>query len=153
VTEPAAVPLARLMGMGFPSLIAELHDRLAAQGWRDIRPAYGFALLAIRDGETTTTELARLLGVTKQATSKLLDAMERRRLVRRRASDDDARTKVVALAPRGHELLAAVELIYADLEAEWAEVIGPTAVEQTRTRLERVLRARHGGELPQLRPA
>jgi len=79
--------------------------------------------------------------------------MERRRLVRRRASDDDARTKVVALAPRGHELLAAVELIYADLEAEWAEVIGPTAVEQTRTRLERVLRARHGGELPQLRPA
>ena len=71
MTGPAAVPLARLMGMGFRLLIDDLHDRLAAQGWRDIRPAYGFALLAIRDGETTTTELARLLGVTKQATSKL----------------------------------------------------------------------------------
>ena len=128
MTDSPAVPLARLMGMGFRMLIDDLHARLIAEGWRDVRPAYGFVLLAIRDAETTTTDLARLLGVTKQATSKMLDAMERRRFVRRRASSDDARIKEVALAPRGQALLVAVEAIYADLEAEWADVIGTTAV-------------------------
>ena len=153
VTDTTAVPLARLMGMAFRQLIDDLHIRLKAQGWHDVRPSYGFVLLAIRDQDTTTTELARLLGVTKQATSKLLDAMEHGRYVERRSGIGDGRSKAVALAERGHELLAAVEAIYAELESEWADVIGTTALEQTRTRVERVLRARHGGQLPRLRPA
>jgi DNA-binding MarR family transcriptional regulator len=148
------VPLARLMGMAFRQLIDDLHARLAERGWTDVRQSFGFVLLAIRDEETTTTELARLLGVSKQATSKLLDAMALGRYVERRSAvSGDGRVKTVALAPRGHELLTAVEAIYTELEAEWSEVIGATGLEQTRARLERVLRSRHGGQLPQLRPA
>jgi DNA-binding MarR family transcriptional regulator len=150
--DQSTVPLARLLGMAFRQLIDDLHVRLADQGWHDVRQSYGFVLLAIRDQDTTTTELAALLGVTKQAMSKLLDMMEQSGYVHRRAAAD-GRMKAIALAPRGHELLAAVEAIYAELEAEWAAVIGGTALEQTRTRVDRVLRARHGGQLPQLRPA
>jgi DNA-binding MarR family transcriptional regulator len=154
VKQPPATTLARLMGMAFRQLVDDLHARLQAQGWNDVRPTFGFVLLAIREQHTTTTtELAGLLGVTKQATSKLLDAMEHGRYIERRSASDDGRMKSVALAPRGHELLAAVEAIYAEVESEWAAIIGPTGLEQTRTRLERVLRARHGGQLPQLRPA
>jgi DNA-binding MarR family transcriptional regulator len=151
--QTPAIPLARLMGMGFRQLIDDLHVRLEARGWHDVRPSYGFVLLAIRDQDTTTTVLADVLGVTKQATSKLLDAMEHGRYIERRSTGGDGRMKTVTLAPRGHELLAAVEAIYTELESEWAAIIGPTGLEQTRTRLERVLRARHGGQLPQLRPA
>ena len=37
----------------------------------DVRPAFGFALLAARDGHTTTSEIADVTGTTKQAASKL----------------------------------------------------------------------------------
>ena len=43
--------------------------------WHDVRPAYGFVLLAARDGPTSATALAGLMGVSKQAASKLVDAM------------------------------------------------------------------------------
>lgn len=152
VTGPPIVPLARLLGMAFRQFVDDLHVRLKDRGWDDVRPSYGFVLLAIRDQDTTTTALAELLGVSKQATSKLLDAMVASEFIERRVHPDDGRVKTIALAPRGQELLSAVEEIYAELEAEWSEVIGETALGQTRSRLDRALRARHGGALPQLRP-
>ena len=42
--------------------------------------------------------------------------------------------------------------IYAELEAGWAAVLGPAAVEGMRRDLEAVLRATHDGELPPVRP-
>ena len=42
-------PLARLFAIGYRLLIDQLHDRLRALGWTDVRPAYGFVLLAARD--------------------------------------------------------------------------------------------------------
>ena len=42
-------PLARLFAIAYRLLIDGLHDRLQAQGWTDVRPAYGFVLLAARD--------------------------------------------------------------------------------------------------------
>jgi len=153
VSDGPPVPLARLLGMAFRLLIDDLHAALAEQGWDDVRESYGFVLLAVRDQELSTTELASLLGVTKQAASKTLDAMEEGGYIARRDSDRDGRMKIVSLDTRGVDLLRAVEAIYADLEAGWAGTIGETALHQTRTRLERVLRERHDGDLPRLRPA
>lgn len=152
MTEQTPIPLARLMGMAFRQMIDDLHVRLVERGWLDVRQSFGFVLLAIRDHQTTTTELAALLGVSKQATSKLLDAMEESGFVARRGAPEDGRIKTVALAPRGRLLLAEVEQIYSDLEAQWAQVIGEAALRQTRSRLEQVVRDRQGGELPRLRP-
>lgn len=152
VTEPAAVPLARLLAMSYRLLTDELHARLREQGWDDVRPSYGFVLLAVRRESTTTTDLAALLGTSKQATSKLLDAMEASGYVVRTADDDDGRVKVVQLAPRGHELLQAVERVYEELEHGWADVIGDAGLGQIRTRLTKVVLAAHGGALPRIRP-
>lgn len=140
------------MAMAYRLMIDDLHDALAAQGWTDVRESYGFVLLAIRPGDATVTELARLLGVSKQATSKLLDGMEESGYVTRHSAEHDGRAKSVSIAPRGHELLAAVEAIYRTVESTWADVIGQTALDQTRSRLERVLRSRYGNDLPHLRP-
>jgi DNA-binding MarR family transcriptional regulator len=138
--------------MAFRQLVDDLHQHLAERGWSDVRESYGFVLLAIGDDATTTTELADLLGVTKQAMSKLLDAMEAAGFVRRGADERDGRVKAVTLAPRGRRLLAEVEDIYEQLEGDWASVIGERRVGQVRTGIERVLRSRHDGELPRLRP-
>ena len=137
--------------MSFTLMIDELHSRLRERGWTDVRRSFGFVLLAVRDKTTTSTELAAVLGVTKQATSKLLDAMEHAGFVERATATHDARVRTVELADRGRRLLDAVEAIYVDLEAEWAGVIGARAVEQTRQNLRRVLLDAYGGTLPAVR--
>lgn len=144
--------MARLLAMSYRLLIDGLHSRLRDQGWTDVRPAFGFVLLATRDRATTSTELASVLGVSKQAACKLVDAMEDAGYVSRSPGVRDARQRTVELAERGHRLLDAVEQIYRDLDAEWAAVIGDRAVEQTRRNLSRVVLAAHGGVFPSIRP-
>jgi DNA-binding MarR family transcriptional regulator len=144
-------PLARLFAIAYRSLIDGLHDRLRARGWRDVRPAFGFVLLAARSGPTTATELAALMGTTKQAASKLVDAMVDAGYVRRQATASDARRRPLELTPRGRRLLRTVEAIYAELEAEWSMVIGGERVERLRADLVAVL-SDDAGSLPPVRP-
>ena len=146
------VPLARLFAMAYRHLVVGLHERLVARGWHDVRPSYGYVLLACRDQPTTSGELAALLGVSKQAASKTVDGMVDAGLVRRGASPEDSRAKLVALTARGRRLLATVEEIYVELESEMADVVGRRTVEAVRSGLVEVLSAAYDGELPVVRP-
>jgi DNA-binding MarR family transcriptional regulator len=151
-TSAGAQPLARLFAIAYRQLIDALHERLRQHGWADVRPAFGFVLLAARDEPTTTTELAALMGTTKQAASKLVETMVEARYVRRGTAEADGRQRPVGLTARGGELLAAVERIYAELEREWADVIGAASVERLRRDLIRVVGTAPDGALPPVRP-
>ncbi|HEY8526364.1 MAG TPA: MarR family transcriptional regulator [Acidimicrobiales bacterium] len=147
------MPLARLFAMAFRQVIDELHTRLADRGWTAMRPPYGFVLVAASHGPLNGAAIADLMGMTKQGASKLIDAMEADGYVRREPGGaGDGRSKQVALTARGRRLLDEVEAIYADIEAEWADVVGRDRVEAIRDDLLAVLRAAHGGRLPPIRP-
>jgi DNA-binding MarR family transcriptional regulator len=150
--EKARVPLARLMAMAYRQLIDGLHARLAEHGHRDVSPSFGYVLLAVRAGPTTGVAIAELLGVTKQAASKLIDAMEAGGYVVRAPHGDDARAKRIAITPRGRRFLVTVESIYDELEDEWARATSRKRVEKLRTDLRAVVEAAHGGKLPAVRP-
>ncbi|HEY3905854.1 MAG TPA: MarR family transcriptional regulator [Streptosporangiaceae bacterium] len=151
-------PLARLFAIAYRQLIDGLHERLRELGWTDVREAFGFVLLAARDQPTSITELAALMGVTKQAASKLVDVMAGCGYVSRGADPHDGRQRPVALTGRGRDLLAAVEQIYAELEGRWAEVIGAGQVDGMRRDLLRMLSSDRlgdgigAGRLPPVRP-
>ena len=149
--EAAPVPLARLFAVAYRYFIDELHLRLEAAGWTDVRPAYGFALLAARDRPITITALAALMSMTKQAASKLAAGMVAAGYLAETGSDD-ARVRPLQLTPRGERLLGAVEDIYRELEAGWAEVIGVAAVERVRTDVTAAVTGTNDGRLPALRP-
>jgi DNA-binding MarR family transcriptional regulator len=151
--DTGEVPLARLFAMAYRHLVDGMRERLVERGWHDVRPAFGFVLLAARERPTTSTDVAALTRTTKQAASKLLDVMEQAGYVTRVAHPDDARAKVVTLSARGHRLLTVVEQIYVELEAGWAEIIGPHRVAAIRRDLGTVLAAEHDGHLPAVRPA
>ncbi len=148
----AEVPLARLMAMAFRHLIDELHARLAKRGYTDVRSAYGYVLLAARSRPTTGTDVAELLGMTKQAASKLIDAMEQGGYVKRRPRDDDSRAKEIVLTARGQKFLSTVETIYREIEDGWGSVIGKQRLEALRRDLRVVIETAHGGVLPPVRP-
>jgi DNA-binding MarR family transcriptional regulator len=150
VTEPA-VPLARLFAMAYRLLVDELHQRLADRGWTGVRPAFGFVLLALRDGPVDLRQLPAVLGTSKQAVSKLVDAMVAAGYAERVAHPDDARAKRVGLSPRGRALLAEVETVWAELEIGWAEVLGAQRLDALRADLTTVVRGAAGGVLPGVR--
>jgi DNA-binding MarR family transcriptional regulator len=152
VTPGADLPLARLFAIAYRSLVDGLHEELRARGWEDVRPAFGFVLLAARNEPTTSTALAALMGTTKQAASKLVDTMETAGYVSREAGATDARRRPVRLTERGTDLLATVEAIYRDLEARWADVLGSSAVDRIRRDLVKVLSTQGDGALPPVRP-
>ena len=141
-------PLARLFAIGYRQLIDSLHDRLHDRGWADVRPAFGFVLLAARDQPTSVTELAALMGMTKQAASKLVDAMVSGGYIQRGTDPQDGRQRPVTLTGRGEELLSAVEQVYAELEDGWAKLIGTSHLDRMRRDLMHILSGPGNGQLP-----
>lgn len=152
VTGDGAVPLARLLAMTYRWMIDQLHERLAATGWVGIRPAYGFVLLLARDGPMTPTVLAARLEVSKQAASKLAEAMVTDGLLSRAEDEHDGRQLQLTLSRRGRQLLSAVEEIYRDLETELGVLVGERALGSARRTLAAVVVGVSGGRLPDIRP-
>jgi DNA-binding MarR family transcriptional regulator len=151
-SSTAEVPLARLLAMGLRSLVDELHVRLERRGI-EVKPVFAFVLLASRERPLTGNDIADLLGMTKQAASKLVDAMEAAQCLARKPHPEDARAKLLHITPKGRRVLEAAEDIYRELEAEWALTIGRQRLEAMRSDLTEVLHAAHGGKLPPIRPS
>jgi DNA-binding MarR family transcriptional regulator len=145
-------PLARLFAIALRSMVDDLHERLAGRGWDDVRPSFGFVLLAARNQAVTGTDLAVLMGTSKQATSKLINSMTEAGYIEPATTNDDRRARPVRITDKGASLLAEVEEIYTELEEEWAAVIGSAELEVLRADLTAVLTQRHRGQLPSVRP-
>jgi DNA-binding MarR family transcriptional regulator len=123
--DPPGFLLPLRLFIGFRQLIDALHAELAREGHPDARPLHGFVFQAIgRDG-TTAVELARRLGVSKQAAGKTVDGLERLGYVERATDPADARRKLIRLTDRGVDMLARSARIFDELRAEWAAQIGP----------------------------
>lgn len=123
-SEPPGFELPLRLLLGFRVLIDELHEQLAREGHRDVRPMHGFVLQAIgRDG-TTAAELGRRLGTSKQAAAKTIDGLERLGYVERTSDPDDARRKIVRLTDRGGDCLVRSARIFDELRSRWAATLG-----------------------------
>lgn len=123
--ETPGFELPLLLLAGFRTLIDQLHRELAAHGHPELRPAHGFTMQAIGLDGTTSTELGRRLGVSKQAAGKTVDRLAEAGYVERWADPADGRRKLIRLTPRGLAALALSARIFDDLHAEWSRQLGP----------------------------
>jgi DNA-binding MarR family transcriptional regulator len=123
-TERPGFELPLLLLQGFRVLIDALHDELAEQGHPDVRPVHGFVMQAVGPEGSTAVELARRLGVTKQAAAKHIEALERIGYLRRDDDPADARRKIVRLTERGVDSLVRSARIFDELRAGWAAALG-----------------------------
>ncbi|MFF9625002.1 MarR family winged helix-turn-helix transcriptional regulator [Streptomyces griseosporeus] len=124
----AGYELPLLLFAGFRTLIDELHTELARQGHPDARPAHGFALQAIGPEGSAATDIARRLGISKQAAGKTVDRLVALGYAERADDPADARRKLVRLTARGFDLLARSAAIFERLRAEWAAELGEERV-------------------------
>jgi DNA-binding MarR family transcriptional regulator len=73
------------------------------------------ALYVLADGSTLTVgELAESINRSPSATSRLIDGLVKRRLVERKAEEEDRRQKTLRLTQRGHAVLRVVDRARAD---------------------------------------
>jgi DNA-binding MarR family transcriptional regulator len=136
--DPPGFELPLLLLHGFRMLIDELHAELARQGHPDMRPMHGFVFQAVGPGGTTAAQLARRLGISKQAAGKTIDSLERLGYLERRPDPADARRKVVRLTGRAVDALDRSARVFDDLRARWAEVIGAERLRALEADLRRV---------------
>ena len=98
--------------------LLETHKRLTRELEAELVAEHGLSLsglevlfrLARADGRTMRlTALAEAAGLSLSRISRILDALERRGLVERRADSEDSRAKQAWLTPSGLELLRAAQ--------------------------------------------
>ena len=128
-----------LLGLAYQGFVDQLHANLAEHGFTSLGTANGYVIRAI-DAEPgiRQRELASRLGITEQATGKIIDAMVRDRLIRRRRDPTDGRAHRLELLARGRDLLATARRFHAAFERRLAGELGVT-VATTRRVLEAIV--------------
>ena len=129
-TDPAALrawrdqTLYRLLLRASRAETTATLERIHRCGYTDISLA-DTNLLANLDTEgTSISALARRAGVTRQAASQQIAALERAGYVERRPSDTDGRAVVIVQTERGRALLERALEIVEDLEDVYADHLG-----------------------------
>ena len=129
-------PLLPLLAEAKERVAGELHRRLHAEGFVEIRPSHGCVFRFIEPEGTRLTVLADLSGLTKQAVGEVADDLERLGYLERAADPADGRAKLIRLTPEGRRSHSAALRIMGEIEAEWAERFGPARTTALRELLE-----------------
>jgi DNA-binding MarR family transcriptional regulator len=97
-------------------------------------------LLANLDTEgTSISALARRSGITRQAASQQIAALERAGYIERRSSDTDGRAVIIVQTPRGRALLEDALDIVENLEGAYAEHFGQARLDDLKEALSSLL--------------
>ncbi len=117
----------------------DVQRRLAADGHGELRFNDGVVIQHVLAGPLSISALAERMGVTQQAASKAVADLERRELLTRETSPDDARIKLLRLTSRGEAAVRAARVHRAALDAELAEHFGADRIAETRELLTALL--------------
>jgi DNA-binding MarR family transcriptional regulator len=146
VSTKVAEPAVSLDNLGF--LLAKasqrfnerLIERLAEQGFADLRASYGSVLMPLFEQDHLRVgEIGARARLSKQAMTRLVAQCEARGLVRRSRDAADGRAFRVDLTPRGQELRSVVQRVLVQLDDEVLALVGRRDIDALRTALKGVL--------------
>ena len=123
--RPPAVLVGSLLRQAHQALWRRVLEHIRKAGFEDI----GLSLLAVfqhpsPEGQSPI-EVARRLGISKQALNYLLRQLEERGYLERRQGVDANRGRRVRLTPRGRALSAEARAAVLAVERDWAQRLGP----------------------------
>jgi DNA-binding MarR family transcriptional regulator len=147
-TDPSLPPrpLPALLTQVKEAAIHKLRDRLAEEGYGDIREGYGcvFGFIDIDEG-SRLTDLAERSGLTKQAVGEVIPELEQLGYVTREPDPRDRRAKLIKLTPKGRDACLTGRRLFAEIEREWAEQLGEELLAGLREAAERIAEAEREG--------
>jgi DNA-binding MarR family transcriptional regulator len=143
MTEP---DLAILLTAANRCVSDRLLAAVSAAGGESMRPSFGFVLRAVAAEQPTVSRLAELLGVTKQAASRLADDMVSLGYLERAGDPDDRRRIRLRLSSSGERVRARALQESHAMEAELRKRFGDTEVRHLRALLTDFVERHGGGE-------
>jgi DNA-binding MarR family transcriptional regulator len=145
-SSPPARPLPALLTLVKEAALHKMRDRLAEEGYGDIREGYGcvFGFIDIDEG-SRLTELAERSGLTKQAVSEVIPELEQLGYLTREPDPRDRRAKIIKLTPKGRNACLTGRRLFAEIEREWAEQLGEDLLAGLREAAERIAAAERDG--------
>lgn len=142
-----------LLNIAFNSFKSALQADLAAAGFDDIGPSFGYVFRLLADGTCSLSELAQQLQISPPGALKLVDDMVAKGYVQRTADALDKRVKRLGLTPRGQAALTRARAFHARCEQTLAKRLGARPVADTRRVLEALAAAETGTGISRPRPA
>ncbi len=94
-------PLGRFLILLFRAFEDDLVRRLEAEGYVDVTPADLNVLRFVKPEGSTSIEIAKLAGVTKQAIAKSIAAIEAKGYIKRQPNSEDGRSQIIVFTSKG----------------------------------------------------
>ena len=108
----------------YETFIGAVFDRLAEQGFDDMRPAHAQVFQNLKEEGVRLTDLARAAGIAAQSMGALVDDLERLGYVERVRDPEDRRAALIRPTDRGRAEVRAARKVIAALERQWARRVG-----------------------------
>jgi DNA-binding MarR family transcriptional regulator len=134
--RPFGPPLiGALLRIPWEAVQRQMLERLHERGFDDLDAAHLNVFQYPGPQGARPSELAARLRISKQALNYLLGQLERLGYLERRPDPDDLRSKRVALTARGTSAITVIRDAVAEIEATWAQQLGPKRFAQLRNLL------------------
>jgi DNA-binding MarR family transcriptional regulator len=109
-------------------LVEGVQNGVAQAGFDDVRPVHGFAFALLAGAPATTAQLAAHLGITKQATSELVQYLVDRGYVTRIQDPTDRRARLLVLTDRGEQCTRAAQAAATRTVEAWERPLSPRQI-------------------------
>lgn len=135
-SKPFGPPLiGALLRMPWDAVQRQMLERLHERGFDDFDAAYLNIFQYPGPQGARPSELAARLRISKQAVNYLLGELERLGYLERRQDPEDLRSKRIALTARGTSAIAVIREAVGEVEAMWAQRLGPNRFAELRNLL------------------
>jgi DNA-binding MarR family transcriptional regulator len=122
---PAEVVVPALLRASRGAYANAIRDRLAAAGFDDMPKNGPYVIGGMANRNATAGQLVQQLGITKQATSQLLDTLVLRGYVDRSVDPDDRRRQTLELTERGRDAGVAIRAGVDSVDDELVAILSP----------------------------
>jgi DNA-binding MarR family transcriptional regulator len=121
VSQTDDAHVARLMGSAFE----EIRRALAVHDWQGLRTSHFRVIEAVPDDGISITDLSVRVRMTKQGCGQFVAQLSASGHLRTVADPRDGRSRIVRRTPKGTRLIHRVQSRIREVEAAWAEQVGP----------------------------
>jgi len=135
---PEGERIAQLCRVIYENMRRRVYAGAARRGFDDLRPAHSGVLRHIDAAGSRVVDLADRAGMTKQSMAYLTEGLAALDYIQIIPDPDDRRAKRVLLTQRGRDAVATLTKLSLEAEAEIAEKIGRTRIEELRDDLRAV---------------
>lgn len=121
-----------LLNVAYGAFKDRLHAYLAAAGFDDLGPSYGYVFRSLDEAPLSLAQLAARLAISPQGAHKIVAEMVERGYVERQDDEQDGRVRRLLLTARGRAALRAARRFHAKVEQELVAELGSSRVAAAR---------------------